>query len=59
MNLNIPWDEINAIKYRLDFPMKIPGKSWWAVQREDIRILIKIIERASQLSEAATKADSW
>lgn len=38
------WELIQAIRYRLDHPEKVPGKSWWAVYREDIRTLLKIIE---------------
>ncbi len=35
---------IAAIKYRLEHPNEIPGKSHFAVYRGDIETLLKIIE---------------
>jgi len=35
---------LKAIKYRLDKPESIPGKSHYAAYREDISTLLQIIE---------------
>lgn len=38
------WDLVRAIKHRLEHPEEIPGKSWYTVYREDIQMLLKLIE---------------
>ena len=37
-------DTIRAIKYRLEHPEEIPGKSWFTVYRADVQTLLQIIE---------------
>jgi len=38
------WDLIQGIKYRLEHPEEIPGKSWFTVYREDVKLLLQLLE---------------
>lgn len=46
---------IYAIRYRLEHPESIPGKSWYTVYREDIKTLLEEIE--NERREAARKSE--
>lgn len=36
--------DLTGIRYRLEHPESVPGKSWWTVYREDIKSLLEEIE---------------
>lgn len=46
------WDIIAAIKYRLEHPESIPGKSWWTVYRQDIQTLLQEIENEQRKAKS-------
>ena len=49
-------DLIRAIKYRLEHPESIPGKSWFTVYREDIKTLLEEIEYERRKRQRIEKA---
>lgn len=43
--MDIPWNLVNMIKYRADFPETLPFGSIITVYRQDIKLLINLLEK--------------
>lgn len=48
MSLNLPWDQLNAIKYRLNFPETVPEGAHYTTYRQDIEYMLGVLETVDQ-----------